>query len=71
MACTPTSEFNITQLSLHSDPLFLAASVLLAGAGVRPNGLNLDESGVSTIWTARGLIVSGSMLYGLRIEFEA
>ncbi len=54
MACTPTSEFNITQLSLHSDPLFAAASVLLAGAGVQPHGLNPDASGVDTIRTARG-----------------
>ncbi len=34
-------EFNITQLSLHSDPLLPAALVLLACAGVQPHGENI------------------------------
>ncbi len=45
MACTPTSEFNITGFSLYSDPLFPAASVLLADAGAQSLGLDACEVG--------------------------
>ena len=56
MACTPTSEFNIMVLQLHSDPLLPAASVLLANAGVQSRGLDAGEVGIDALGCETGIV---------------